>query len=205
MAAEASTAQEKELASTSEEIEKTLQKSREVSESISSLQNRWKMYEDTMNTLNHRFLQTVLPQYRNVESQLQNKGILESAVSMSLNRATGTDVSVDNESTLRWAEHFLREEENNQLMKGIQASLESEPGKQVSENEVDEDDELLSLALHLSKQKSSDYESSSEDESEALERALRISLVSESNGCNSHLSNNPSGVRVNAGVEESKC
>ena len=195
--------EEKALSNVSGEIDETLRRSGAVIDKIEALQQQWSSYENTMNTLNHRFLQTVLPQYGALKSQLQNDSLLEGAVSMSLDRVSGTGDTPGSASTLQWAENLVKQQDEIELMAGIQASLADEPEKQASTEEDDDEDALLALALQMSREKPLGNEA--EDENEALQQALQMSLGAIDVLSEEENEDSGRGIRVNEGVEESKC
>ena len=88
-------------------------------------------------------------------------------------------------------------------MAGIQASLADEPEKQASTEEDDDEDALLALALQMSREKPLGNEA--EDENEALQQALQMSLGAIDVLSEEENEDSGRGIRVNEGVEESKC
>ena len=146
-------------------IQATIDRSRELSSSIDSLQDQWAAYEATMKGLNQRFLQSVLPQYDAVKANVANDSLLEASIAMaqdiverdgSEGGSPYANTNVGLEWAMQWTEKqeafeaAVEEDEASRLAMALSMSMKEVCARGEETEEAEDDEDGLAAALALS-------------------------------------------------------
>ena len=190
---------------TKNNIQETLEKSKQLSSNLNDLSSRFEAMNSTMNNLNQMFLNTVLPQYDNLKYQLgdANSKLLENAVDLSLNKYTNNVGAYNNNNAsgqdLSWAMNFLQKSEDEELRKGIEASLMDASNVNNVNHHIEDDNHNNNNEKMSSQSKLDEFEEDALTDEDALAFAAALELSK--TGMNNN-NNNVDTIPLSMGDEE---